>query len=157
MTNIMFSTAPYFYGIQMLITTVSKASLPNHTEKSDHILKLNFKCKAWCFFKLVSTKCLPTFCIQEPRDTKLIVGNIKSIVEVLNMTWWLQGTEVDKIRAVGMDEGIEPKTTTPWTCTQKQNGTHMLAQNQVAHSCHWDHATWIEGSLMWWYLWSPGC
>lgn len=80
-------------------------------EKSDH--NLNFKHKAQCFFELLSIKCLPTFCIQEPWDTKLIVGNIKSIVEVLNMMRRLQGTEVDKVRAVGMDEGIEPKTTTP--------------------------------------------
>lgn len=29
------------------------------------------------------------------------------------MTRRLKGTEVDKVRAVGMDEGIEPKTTTP--------------------------------------------
>jgi hypothetical protein len=59
------------------------------------------------------TKHLPTFCIQEPWDTKLIVSNIKSSVEVLNMTRWLQGTEVDEVRAVGMDEGIEPKAATP--------------------------------------------
>jgi hypothetical protein len=58
-----------------------------------------------------------TFCVQESWDAKLTVGNIKSIVEVLNMARWLQGTEVDKVRAVGMNQGIEPKTTTPRTCT----------------------------------------
>jgi hypothetical protein len=76
-------------------------------------LKLNFKRKASCFFQILSPNCFPTFCIQEPWDTKLSVGNIEGIVEVLNMTGWLQGTEVDEVRAVGMDEGIEPKATTP--------------------------------------------
>jgi len=32
---------------------------------------------------------LPTFCIQEPWDTKHIVGYVKGIVKVLNMMRWL--------------------------------------------------------------------
>jgi uncharacterized metal-binding protein len=56
---------------------------------------------------------LPTFCVQEPWDTKLIVGNIKSVIEVLNVTCRLQGTEVDEVRTVRVDEGIETEATAP--------------------------------------------
>jgi hypothetical protein len=40
------------------------------------------------------------------------------------VTCRLQGTEVDEVRTVRVDEGIETEATAPWTCTYKQNGTH---------------------------------
>jgi hypothetical protein len=55
----------------------------------------------------------PTFRVQKPWNAQLTVGNIKCIVEVLNMARRLQGIEVDEVWAVGMNQSIESKTTPP--------------------------------------------
>ena len=142
--------------------TESKCSSPfwqKHPSPHHPKTYLGFRARWWIKIKfetqcsIINYQCLTTtslltFCIQEPWDTKLIVGNIEGIVKVLNVARWLQGFVVDEVGAMSMDKGIEPKTIAPWTCKHKQTGTSDWCQEHKV--------MWIR-SLVMSYLWSPEC
>ena len=96
----------------------------------------------------LTTNCLPTFCIQEPWDAKIIVGNIEGVVKIFNVPRWLQNFEVNEVGTMSMDKGIEPKTITPWTCTHKQTS---------ATNAHQEYKFMCIISFLMLYLWSPEC
>lgn len=70
-----------------------------------------------CEIMSLYPKCGLTLSIKESRNTQLVVGNVKGIVEIIYVSSRLELCEVDEVWPMGMDESIETQTTPPWTWT----------------------------------------
>ena len=56
---------------------------------------------------------LLTFCIQEFGDSQLRMCDIKCIVQVPHVVFWIEALVSDQVWAMGMNEGIESQTVSP--------------------------------------------
>lgn len=77
---------------------------------------------------LVGSLCVDVLGIEQARYTELGISDVERIIEIVDVLALSEFRPIDKIRPVGVDEGVEAETASPRTYTLETHANNVRSE-----------------------------